>query len=209
MDTIQQKVVERIVSKLKENVALSEDFLRNESTSPIDKKIDDLIEIANGLAENSGTSLEMKGSLSLLLNGLENVRDHYRYFMNTAGRAREDFNTYLYVLETLHNGHDNGEDKPAKPTNQVHTEVKSNNEAKKTTEKSKKTSQVRNEVKSDNEPKSNDEKPANPESVEDNVENPDIKSMTDMDYRDWWKQKKGKESAHEKSRFKLAFHNKT
>ena len=231
MDGSQEKVLEKIVSKLKENVALSEEFLKNESTNPIDKKIDDIIQIAQGLMEKHGTNLEVKGSLSLILNGLESVRDHYRYYMSNADRAREDYNTYLYVIETLHNenGKGNGNatskpsnvDKPEKKVEQTSREkstyekpakkVEQASNEKSTYEKTVKKAERAHsekdnanggdEVQCDEEPK--------PEALQKVLESADTKTLTEMDYRDWWKQKKGKEQGQEKSRFRFAFHNRT
>lgn len=209
MDGLQEKVLEKIVSKLKENVALSEEFLKNESINPIDRKIDDIIQIAKSLVEKHGTNLEVKGSLSLILNGLESVRDHYRYYMSNADRAREDYNTYLYVIETLHNENGNATDKRAdgaKPEKKVERTSSEKNTAEKPVKKVERAHIEKGDGNGIDEVKGEEPKP---EALQKAFESSEVKTLTDMDYRDWWKQKKGKDTAQEKSRFKFAFHNKT
>jgi hypothetical protein len=231
MDGSQEKVLEKIVSKLKENVALSEEFLKNESINPIDKKIDDIIQIAKGLVEKHGTNLEVKGSLSLILNGLESLRDHYRYYMSNADRAREDYNTYLYVIETLHNenGKGNGSatskpsnaSKPEKRVEQTSSEKSTYEKPAKKVEQAaaneKNTSEklakkverahIEKDKASGNDEGQDGEEPK-AEALQTMLESTETKTLTNADYRDWWKQK-GKEQGQEKSRFRFAFHNKT
>ncbi|MFQ5970585.1 MAG: hypothetical protein ACE5J2_08855 [Nitrososphaerales archaeon] len=181
-----QKVLERIISKLKENVVHSEEFLKTEATNPVDKKIDKLIQSVSSLIERDGTTPELKGSLSLILNGLENIRDNYRYFVNATGRASEDYNTYVYVLETLNKEYGNGASKPAEMVNEVRAE-KALNEAPAQKPKPQKKVSESTEVK--------------------RLADLNSKSATGLDYRDWWMQEDSKEARKQKSgRFKFALH---
>lgn len=92
-------VLQKIASKLKESAIQSEELLMNKT---ICYKIDNLIQDVHDMIENKGAQQDMKASLSLILNGLENIRENYTYYMNTVARVTENYNTYLYVLEALY-----------------------------------------------------------------------------------------------------------
>lgn len=132
-ETPKEKVLEKIVSKLKENVTHSEEFLNSEALDPVNKKIDNLIQNIHGLIEKNAIDQDTKGSLSFILNGLENMRDSYTYYMNAAVRATNDYNTYVYVLEALYNEYSNSISEPAKIVKEAHAERKVSNQAPTTT----------------------------------------------------------------------------
>jgi len=104
-----EKVLEKVVSKLKENVMQSEEFLSGEATDLVNKKIDNLIQSIHDLIEHNGTDHDMKGSLYLLVNGLENLRENYKYYTNNVARTTKDYDTYIHVLEILCNAYDTDE----------------------------------------------------------------------------------------------------
>lgn len=122
--TPKEKVLEKIISKLKENAAHSDEFLKSEALEPIDKKIDNVIQNVHGLIEKNAIDQDTKASLSLILNGLENMRDSHTYYMNVAARATNDYNTYVYVLEALYNEYSNGTSEATKIVKEVHAERK-------------------------------------------------------------------------------------
>ncbi len=133
--TPKEKVLERIISKLKENVTHSDEFLNSESIDPVNKKIDNLIQSVHSMIEKDKIDQDTKGSLFLVLNGLENIRDNCTYFMNAAARATKDYNTYLYVLESLNSEYSeysnggNGVSERTRIVNERASEVKVPNQA--------------------------------------------------------------------------------
>lgn len=112
VQTPKEKVLEKILSKLKENVVHSEEFLNSESLDPVNKKIENLVQSVHGLMEKDATEHDLKVNLSSVLNGLENMRDACTYYMNAANRAAKDYSTYVYVLEALYNEYSNGACEP-------------------------------------------------------------------------------------------------
>ncbi|MFQ5969928.1 MAG: hypothetical protein ACE5J2_05495 [Nitrososphaerales archaeon] len=97
-----EEVMESMISKLKEDVTYSEEFLK--SQMPDNKRIDGLIKDLHELVEDDGMEKDQKGRLALVLHDLEQLRDHYTYYTNTVSRAAKDYNAYLHVLETLYDG---------------------------------------------------------------------------------------------------------
>lgn len=92
---LKEKLVENIISKLKENVADME-----QTMLPVDKKIHNLIQIIHNIIEKNPTDQDPKGILSLIVNELENIADYYTHNFNI---VRKNYNTYLYVLESMYN----------------------------------------------------------------------------------------------------------
>ena len=104
-----EKVIETIRNKLKENASHSVEFLNCETMEPVSNKINNLVQDVEELMQKNTINHETKGSLSMILNGLENIREIYTYHKNAATRATHDYDTYVYVLEAMNNQLDNEE----------------------------------------------------------------------------------------------------
>jgi hypothetical protein len=112
MQTPKEKVLERIISRLKDNVVHSEEFLQTDASDQVNKKIDNVAQHVHSILAKNSSDYDLKASLTSLLDGLENVRDTCNYYMKAATRAANDYNTYLYVLEALYNEYNGGIPEP-------------------------------------------------------------------------------------------------
>ncbi|MEM2760541.1 MAG: hypothetical protein QXU32_07945 [Nitrososphaerales archaeon] len=102
---VEEKALQKIMPKLKEDAAHSEEFMTSLALEPIRKKIDKVINDLRGLITKKGTSL------SLILNELENIRDQFDYYRNAVAQVREEYATYVYALETLYGEYSGSESK--------------------------------------------------------------------------------------------------
>jgi hypothetical protein len=104
-------VLEKIVVKLKQNTSDSAEMLGEKSLDRIEGKIDNLIQTLRSITEKYVTDSHAKIQLSSVIAGLEDIRDLHSYHKSAISRATRDFDTYVYVLETLHdsNGGSNGD----------------------------------------------------------------------------------------------------
>ena len=130
----QEKALEKIIPKLKENTTDSEEFITNEASQRVNEKITKIIQNLDGLIKRkgSGLSLILNGSsLSLILNDLENMRDNLTFYMDAVDTATKTYKTYIYALEALYNEYKTSEQtriktSPNEPT-QIVQKTHSNN----------------------------------------------------------------------------------
>ncbi len=92
-EAYEEKMLENISSKLKENITNYE-----KNMLPVNKKIDDLFQIIHEIMDKNETEQDMKRVLYLILIELQNIRDHYTHNMSTVIR---NYDTYLCFLESL------------------------------------------------------------------------------------------------------------
>ncbi len=101
--TPKEFVLENIICKLKENATNWETVVL-----PLNEKIDTLVQIIHDTMGNNETEQSIKGILTLIMNGLENLRDNYLYNNNT---VTKNYDAYLCVLEGLYNEYINAREK--------------------------------------------------------------------------------------------------
>jgi hypothetical protein len=97
-----ERALEKLVPKLKERTVRSERFLMNDAMQPISKKLQRVMESVRSIEKRRGSRL------SVILNDLENAHTALEYCMNGINHAAEDYNTYIYALETLYNEYNGG-----------------------------------------------------------------------------------------------------
>ena len=97
--TPKEFLLENIICKLKENAINWET-----AVLPLNEKIDALIQIIHDTMGNNETEQSIKGILTIIMNGLENLRDNYLYNINT---VTKNYDAYLCVLEGLYNEYRN------------------------------------------------------------------------------------------------------
>lgn len=102
-----EKLIESMFSKLKEDVAYSEEFLTGQAFDT--KRVQFLIKTVEEILEgNSSLDHNVKISLNLVLRDLKYLQDQYTYYTKTLSRAAKDYRAYLDALETLYAQGNNG-----------------------------------------------------------------------------------------------------
>lgn len=107
----EEKLIESMLSKLREDVAYSEEFLTGEAFDT--KRVQFLIKIIDEILEGSSSQdHNVKMSLHLVVRDLKSLQDQLSYYTKTLSRAAKDYRAYLDALETLYAQGNNGTEEP-------------------------------------------------------------------------------------------------
>ncbi len=116
----QEKALEKIIPKLKENTTDSEQFMITRASQRVTEKIDTVIKNLQSLVNRSSISLIFNGGgLPLILNELENMRETLTYYTDYVDSTTKSYKTYIHALETLYNEYKTCETESAKITTSV------------------------------------------------------------------------------------------